>query len=114
MEKTLPYWIVAQINRFALLLLPVIFLLLPLFKIIPALLAWRMQSRVYRYYDRLHEIDMRLSGKQQPAPDDNEREKLAQDLADIETSLRSESLPLKYRESAYTAVQHISLVRSRL
>lgn len=114
LEKTLPYWIVAQINRFALLLLPIIFLLVPLFKILPALLAWRMQSRVYRYYDRLHEIDMLLSVKQSPALDVTERELLANELSDIEANLRSESLPLKYREIAYTAVEHVQLVRSRL
>jgi TRAP-type uncharacterized transport system substrate-binding protein len=114
MEKMLPYWIVAQINRFALLLLPIIFLLLPLFKILPALLAWRMQSRVYRYYDRLHEIDMLLSTNKATPLDDDERKELEQELIDIEASLRSESLPLKYRESAYTAVQHLYLVRSRL
>jgi TRAP-type uncharacterized transport system substrate-binding protein len=114
LEKTLPYWIVAQINRFALLLLPVIFLLLPLFKILPALLAWRMQSRVYRYYDRLHEIDMLLSGRQKTGLAGDERKNLGRELDEIEASLRSESLPLKYRESAYTAVQHIQLVRSRL
>jgi len=114
LEKTLPYWIVAQINRFALLLLPVIFLLLPLFKILPALLAWRMQARVYRYYDRLHEIDVLLSGGEQSAQKDNEWKKLIDELDEIEAKLRSESLPLKYRESAYTAVHHVQLVRSRL
>lgn len=114
LEKTLPYWIVAQINRFAILLLPIIFLLLPLFKILPALLAWRMQSRVYRYYDRLHEIDMRLSGEGQGPLNAQEREKLSEELISIEVDLRCESLPLKYRESAYNAVQHVHLVRSRL
>jgi TRAP transporter TAXI family solute receptor len=114
LEKTLPYWIVAQINRFVLLLLPMIFLLLPLFKILPALLAWRMQSRVYRYYDRLHEIDMLLSVNQQPPLNEHDRAKLAEELMVIEISLRSESLPLKYREIAYTAVQHLHLVRSRI
>jgi hypothetical protein len=114
MEKMLPYWIVAQINRFALLLLPIVFLMLPLFKILPALLAWRMQSRVYRYYDRLHEIDMLLSTSKKPPLDDSERKKIELELIEIETRLRSESLPLKYRETAYTAVQHLNLVRSRL
>ncbi|WP_231881245.1 hypothetical protein, partial [Oleiphilus sp. HI0123] len=105
---------VAQINRFAILLLPIIFLLLPLFKILPALLAWRMQSRVYRYYDRLHEIDLRLAEKGTKPINEEERQVLANELIDIEVGLRCESLPLKYRESAYTAVQHVHLVRSRL
>ena len=114
LEKTLPYWVVAQINRFAILLLPIIFLLLPLFKILPALLAWRMQSRVYRYYDRLHEIDMRLSDEGQGPLNEQEREKISKELTDIEVDLRCESLSLKYRENAYNAVQHVHLVRSRL
>ena len=73
-----------------------------------------MQSKVYRYYDRLHEIDMKLSKYRDVPLNDSEREELVQKLDDIESSLRDESLPLKYRESAYTAVQHVQLVRSRL
>jgi len=46
-----------------------------------------MQSRVYRYYDRLDEIDMQLSGIQQPTPNDKERKSFAQDLIYIEANL---------------------------
>lgn len=82
--------------------------------LLPALLAWRMQSRVYRYYDRLHEIDLLLSGKDQLPSGDSEREKLAKELDEIEAGLRAESLPLKYREITYTAAEHVQLVRSRI
>lgn len=114
LENILPYWIVAQFNRFAILLLPIIFLLLPLFKLLPALLAWRMQSRVYRYYDRLHEIDLQLAGKLGPLPDHEQKTELARELDRIEAGLRDESLPLKYRERAYIATEHVSFVRRRL
>ena len=114
LEKILPYWVVAQINRFALLLLPVIFILLPLFKLLPALLAWRMQSKVYRYYMRLHEIDLELANCDISTLTSDQRSKYDQELFEIEVGLRSESLPLKYRESAYNAVHHVQIVRARL
>ncbi len=114
LESFLPFWIVAQINRFAILLLPVIFLLLPLFKLLPALLAWRMQSKVYRYYERLHEIDLMLSGKLGAMPDAEERLRLKEELDRIEAGLREESLPLKYRERAYIVTEHVGFIRRKL
>ncbi len=114
LESFLPYWVVAQVNRFAILLVPIIFLLLPLFKVLPALLAWRMHARVYRYYDRLHEIDLMLSDRSAPVPDEKERQRLGLELDQIEAKLRDESLPLRYREHAYIATEHVAFVRRKL
>ncbi len=114
LEQFLPYWVVAQINRFALLLLPMVFLLLPMFKILPALLDWRMQSRIYRYYDRLHEMDSTLSGPQPPTLSPEEAASMERELDEIEDGLRTLSVPLKYRKSAYTATEHVGLVRKRV
>ncbi len=114
LESFLPYWVAAQVNRFAILLLPIVFLLLPLAKVVPALLAWRMQSRVYQYYDRLHEIDLILSGKLGEEPAGEERRALGAELDAIEASLRDESLPSKYREQAYIATEHVGFVRRKL
>ncbi|PID43361.1 MAG: hypothetical protein CSA52_02330 [Gammaproteobacteria bacterium] len=114
LESFIPYWMAAQINRFAILLLPIVFLLLPLFKVLPALVAWRMRARVYRYYDRLHEIDLQLSDQSDKKPDKEEREKLSKELEEIEAGLRDESLPLRYREQAYIASGHVGFVRRKL
>ena len=113
LEDVLPYWIVAQINRYAILLLPVIFLLLPLFKLLPAILSWRMHSLVYRYYEDLHEVDEMRAQAQGNLPAE-ERQRLLARLDTIEDRVRCQHLPAKYRELAYRLSDHIRLVRSRL
>ncbi|MBW2251564.1 MAG: hypothetical protein JRF60_13265 [Deltaproteobacteria bacterium] len=42
------------------LLLPLIVLLFPFFKIMPPIYRWRMRSRIYRWYEQLEAIDAKI------------------------------------------------------
>jgi len=108
--RFLPYWVVAQINSFALLLLPVLVLLFPLFRVVPGLYDWRMRARVYRHYVDLCAIDDRAMVETDPS----ELARLGRRLDAIEADMVTVSLPLSYREYAYTMRMHIELVRARL
>lgn len=112
LEQFLPYWIVAQLNRVLLILLPAVFLLLPLMKILPAGYQWFISRRVYRHYGRIHDIDAELlqSGPQLGA----ERvETLRAELDEIEAHLLKSNLPNIYRKQAYTLLHHLDYVRRR-
>jgi len=106
----LPYWIAAQIDRVALLLLPVVFLLLPLLRAAPGLYDWRMRARVYRHYLDLRRIDLAVAQETDPARLDA----LAADLDALEASVRRTRLPLAYRENAYLTRQHVELIRQTI
>lgn len=112
LERVLPYWIVAQFNRVLLVLLPAIFLLLPLMRALPALYQSLLRRRVYRHYTRVHDIDGRLAA-------DGERLGLSElaalqgELDDIEAQLQQANLPNSYRKQAYTLRGHLELVRRR-
>ncbi len=108
--RFLPYWIVAQINSFALLLVPILVLLVPIFRIAPGIYQWQMRARVYRHYTELLEIDREVMAA--PAPDILER--LENRLGAIEADLVGLRLPLRFREYAYTLRVHIDLVRRRI
>ncbi|MEO1292860.1 MAG: C4-dicarboxylate ABC transporter substrate-binding protein, partial [Pseudomonadota bacterium] len=110
LSDVLPYWVVAQINRFAILLLPIFFLLLPLIRVAPALYRWRMRSRVYRYYASIREIDIEVRDAAALADLDPLRTR----LGEIDEELATLRLPLPYRDYAYTARLHVDLVRNRL
>ncbi len=110
LQKLLPYWVVAQINRFAILLLPIIFLLLPAFRLLPALYAWQMRSRVYRYYDDIRRIDRQLHA--QPEPEVLSALNIR--LQQIDENIAALHLPLAYREYAYTARLHIELLKKQI
>ena len=110
LDDLLPFWAVAQINRVAVLLLPVLFLLLPLIRALPGLYAWGMESRVYRYYDEVLEIDAAAEDATDPA----ELNRLAERLAELDTIARAVRVSRRYRSNAYALRMHIDLVRRRL
>ncbi|MEL6475870.1 MAG: TAXI family TRAP transporter solute-binding subunit [Pseudomonadota bacterium] len=109
LQQYLPYWVVAQINRFAILLLPVIFLLIPLVRLVPGLYSWRMRARVYRFYARVRDIEVEAQ-----TAGAEELPKLDRELAALDEEVAGLALPLPYRDYAYTARLHIDLVRQRI
>ncbi|MEM9737220.1 MAG: TAXI family TRAP transporter solute-binding subunit, partial [Pseudomonadota bacterium] len=110
LQEYLPYWVVAQINRFAILLLPILFLLIPVLRVLPGLYAWRMRSRVWRHYQEIREIDRTVMDSRDPEALDSMRTRL--DAIDAE--IASLALPLAYRDYAYQARLHIDLLRGRI
>jgi len=99
----LPYWVVAQISRFAILLLPIVFLLLPLLRTLPGLYKWSIRNRVFRHYARIREID-----------DPQQLRELESELAALDREIAYLHLPLTYRGYAYDARLHIDLLRKRI
>lgn len=94
---------VAQIERFAILLVP-------LLRARPGLHAWRMRGRVLR-----HSATIRAIGEEAAATGVRERlERLAERLGRIDREVAGLSPPLPRREFASTARPHIDLVRQRL
>ena len=110
LDGLLPFWAVAQINRVAVLLLPLLFLLVPLIRALPSLYAWSMESRVYRYYDEVLAID--AAGEDSTDPEEIER--LATRLAELDAIAREVRVTRRYRSNAYALRMHIDLVRRRL
>ena len=106
----LPYWIVAQIGRVAILVLPVLFIILPLIRLLPDLYSWQMRSRVYRHYVRIREIDLAVH----LAASEAEMDKLETQLNDADFEVAKLNLPASFRDRAYSARLHIDLVRRRI
>jgi hypothetical protein len=61
LERYLPFWIAVTVERWALLLLPAVGILLPLIRILPSLYNSQMRKRVTRWYREVHEIDHTLT-----------------------------------------------------
>lgn len=106
----LPYWIVAQISRVAILLLPIVFLLLPLLRVLPGLYALSVRSRVFTHYARIREIEEEAGRTDRPETLNGLRE----ELSGIDRQIAALNLPLAYREYAYDARMHIDLLRKRI
>jgi hypothetical protein len=106
----LPYWVGAQVSKFALLLVPLLVILFPIFRIAPGLYQWQMRGRVWKHYSDLRQIEREAT----MARDAAELDGLVARLDGIESEVTRLRLPPAYREYAYSLRLHIDLIRRRL
>jgi hypothetical protein len=77
----------------------------------PPLYQWRINSRIYRWYEALHAVDDKIHGKQLSA---EELQQLDEELSHIENEVNKVKTPLSYAEKVYQLLSHIHLVRQKL
>ena len=63
LHRTLPFWLATLIDRLVILILPLLVVLIPLVRMIPALLNWRVQHKLQTRYKHVRQIEQRLSAK---------------------------------------------------
>jgi TRAP transporter TAXI family solute receptor len=107
LQKNLPFWLWAFAAHFLLYVIPLIVILYPLSKAIPAIIALVVDARLNRIYGELREVE---AGLDQGEP----REKLAETFEGIEKRATEMHVPTGHARSLYTLRQHVSLVRERL
>ncbi|MEO8132602.1 MAG: TAXI family TRAP transporter solute-binding subunit [Betaproteobacteria bacterium] len=107
LQRYLPYWGAVLVDRLWLTLLPVVALLIPLGRIVPAIYRWRVRSRIYRWYAQLKELELDL--------DDNTAPEKLQELLDrldqIESAVNSINTPLAYTDNLYAFRLNVNFVR---
>ncbi|TAK97709.1 MAG: C4-dicarboxylate ABC transporter substrate-binding protein [Aquabacterium sp.] len=110
LHKYLPFWIAVWADRLLVLLIPIVAVLLPVMRLAPAAYAWRVKSRIYRWYGRLKQLEyeLDLEGSQLDAAGAMAR------LDDIERGVSGIRTPLAFSENLYNLRAHIELVRHRL
>src|SRR3546814_9010039 len=90
------------------MILPLLTLLYPLFKILPPIYSWRMRARVNRWYKELEALDDRLNDRSIARAEATER------LDHIEHSVEKVSVPAGYADRAYTLRMHIDYLRRKV
>ncbi len=107
LQRYLPFWLAVMVDRLLIALLPLIALAIPLFRIVPAIYAWRMRSRIYRWYGELKFLEGDIRDHFTP---DRLAEYLEQ-LERIEEQANRRRVPLAFTNELYTLREHIQLVR---
>lgn len=110
LQRYLPFWLAIAIDRLTVLLIPLVTLLYPLFKVLPPTYRWRIRKRIYRYYRALLDIDAILSND----PDDQQVERCRKRLKAIAGELNTLSVPISYADNLYNLKMHLKLVSARL
>ncbi len=108
LQRYLSFWAANLIDRLKILLLPLLTLLYPLFKILPPTYSWRMRSKVNRWYRELQALDDELRANSISRADATAR------LDEIEASVEKVSVPAGFAASAYTLRLHIDFLRRKV
>jgi TRAP-type uncharacterized transport system substrate-binding protein len=108
--RILPFWIASLADRMLVVVVPLIVLLVPALRLVPSLYAWRVKSRIYRWYGALIAIERSALSETSA----EERRSLIEQLDEIEESVNGLKMPLAYADQFYVLREHIGFVRDRL
>ena len=110
LQRYLPFWVANLVERMWLVMGIIIAIMLPLSRIIPPLYAFRVRSRIFRWYGQLRDIESRIESTRgatsTPA--------LMDELNTLERLAERISVPLSYTDELYALRNNIQLVRRKL
>jgi len=110
LQRYLPFWIANFIDRTKVMIVPLLTLLIPVFRILPPAYKWRMRSKIIRWYKDLVRLEQRLSAS--ALGDDVSP--LTAELDRIAAEVREMEIPPGCLDSVYSLRLHIDVVRDRI
>lgn len=110
LQRYLPFWAATLVDRLVFMLLPIIALLFPLFRIAPFLYSWRIRRRIFRYYGELKMLEIEAQRK----PESKSRAEWLNEIERIERAAHRIPTPLAFANQVYTLRQHVHMVRKAL
>ena len=110
LQRYLPFWVANLIDRLWLVMGIIIAIMLPLSRIIPPLYAFRVRSRIFRWYGQLRDIENRIESTHEAA----NTPALLDELNTLELRAEKISVPLSYTDELYALRNNIQLVRRKL
>jgi len=109
LRNYLPFWMAAWVGRFLFLLIPVLGVLYPLMRFMPAAYDWTMRRKITRIYGELRLLEFQMESH---APPDTAA--MTERLDTIEQQANHLRMPIGYAGLLYLLRDHIALVRRRL
>jgi len=110
LQRYLPFWLAALTARLLVLLIPLIGIAYPLFRLLPAMYGWAMRRRIFRLYGELKFLEAELDA---PAAADTVSQ-IAARLDQLEARATQMRVPTTFAHMLYTLKIHIGLVRQRV
>jgi uncharacterized protein len=110
LQRYLPFWAASLIDRLKVMLIPLITLLIPLFKIIPPSYRWRVRYRIFHWYRGLIAIDQEVG----QIDTEKQYDALLSELKRIDKEVMQTNVPLSYAAELYSLRLHIAYVRDRI
>ncbi|HOD99269.1 MAG TPA: TAXI family TRAP transporter solute-binding subunit, partial [Syntrophales bacterium] len=95
--RYLPFWLASLINRILVVFVPLVIILIPGLKSIPALFHWRMKLRINRWYRQLLQVEQDALRRL----DAGERDPLGRRIDAIEAEVHKMKVPAAYGDQFY-------------
>lgn len=109
--RTFPFWLASLVARVLAFLVPLVLLLIPALKLAPAVYRWRIESRIYRWYRVLLDLERDAFA---PSAGAERREELLRQLDHVEAAVNRILVPASFGDLFYGLRGHIEFVRRKL
>jgi len=110
LQRHLPFWFAAVVERLLVLLLPLLGIVIPLARLAPLAVGAVVQRRVFGLYAELRALERELRGLGSAAPSQT----LVERLDRLDQRAHGMRLPASYMPMLYTLRHHITLVRAQI
>ncbi|OPY83702.1 MAG: NMT1/THI5 like protein [Smithella sp. PtaU1.Bin162] len=108
--RYLPFWLASLVNRILVVFVPMLLVLIPGIRSIPAIYRWRMRLRIMRWYRALMMLEKNMLADLA----EGKRDALLHQLEQIEYAVNKMKIPVSFAEQFYVLRIHIDYVRAKL
>jgi hypothetical protein len=108
--KTLPFWLAKLLARLVVVVLPLLVILIPATRLVPAAYKWLMRSRIIKWYGAMMNIERAMLAR----PPAEEQDMLLRRFEAIEKAVNEMKAPASFGDQLYVLRDHVRLVRDRL
>ena len=110
LRRHLPFWAATLAERFLVLLIPTLTLLVPLLRFAPPAYRWQVRRRIIRRYRKLQQIEAQALVSRSAA----ERARALEQLQALEEEVKNLNIPTAYADSLYLLRTHIRFIRQSI
>jgi hypothetical protein len=110
LQRNLPFWLASIASQLLVLLIPIVGVIYPIFRLLPALFDWSMRRRIFHLYGELKFLEAEIDalGARRAAPE------LHAKLEQLEQRANHMHVPQAFAHMVYTLRLHIGIVRKRI
>jgi len=105
--RYMPFWVATFLERFVIIVVPLLVVMVPVLNFLPQIMRWRVRSRIYRWYGELTLLEREVRSREGDLP----IERWLSDLERIQRAAERVTTPASFASEAYTLREHIDLVR---
>ncbi len=110
LRRHLSFWAATLAERFLVLLIPILTLVVPLVRFAPPIYHWQVRRRITRPYRALHRIEIQAAAARTAA----ERAHALTQFQNLEASVEQLNIPSAYADGLYLLRTHIRFIRQSI